>query len=65
MQLQMAAPRLQLDDVEKFLQQLKGSQLVTKRGLMQKAELLLKTVSRHAGSAVYGRAGAAVLAASQ
>jgi hypothetical protein len=40
----MAAPRLELKDVERLVQELKGAQPVAKRGLMQKAELLLKTV---------------------
>jgi hypothetical protein len=43
-QLQTAAARLQLKDVETLVQELKGAQPVAKRGLMQKAELLLKTV---------------------
>jgi GTPase SAR1 family protein len=44
MQLQTAAPGLELKDVEKFVHELNGAQPVAKRGLMQKAELLLKTV---------------------
>jgi GTPase SAR1 family protein len=43
-QLQTAAARLELAGVERLVQELKGAQPVAKRGLMQKAELLLKTV---------------------
>ena len=42
-QLQTAAGRLELAGVERFVQELKGAQPVAKRGVMQKAELLLKT----------------------
>ena len=43
-QLQLAAPRLHLADVDAFMQQLRKARPVAKRGLIQKATLLLQTV---------------------
>ncbi len=40
----MAVPRLELGEVETFVQQLRGAQPVANRGLIKKAKLLLKTV---------------------
>jgi GTPase SAR1 family protein len=44
MQPPIAVPKLKLGEVETFLQQLRRAQPVARRGVMQKAELILKTV---------------------
>jgi GTPase SAR1 family protein len=47
-QLQLAAPRLHLADVNKFMKKMSQVRPVLKRGLMQKAKLLLQTVQEMA-----------------